>query len=179
MNCVLKSWTDYETELRGYLLRQLGDASLVDDLLQEVFTRAVAHGSGFCQLQNPRAWLFTVARNQLADVFRRHQGFVELEDISEPEETLDAVAGLSACLPRALQDLPEADREVITCCDLEGMSQVDYARAKNLSLPGAKSRIQRARKRLKQRLYNNCQVQFDDSGKICCFAPRQKKTAKS
>ncbi|MGC1518341.1 MAG: RNA polymerase subunit sigma-70, partial [Azonexus sp.] len=45
-----------------------------------------------------------------------------------------------------------------------------------ISLPGAKSRIQRARKRLRNRLVKACQVTFDDQGEVCCFVPRPPLT---
>ena len=61
----------------------------------------------------------------------------------------------------------------ITRCDLEGMKQEDYARLKGLTLPGAKSRVQRARKRLREHLSDACQVKFDAAGNVCCFVPRQ------
>ncbi|MDO9164688.1 MAG: hypothetical protein Q7U13_01140 [Rhodoferax sp.] len=44
------------------------------------------------------------------------------------------------------------------------MNQADFALAKGLNLSAAKSRIQRARLRLKQRMTQVCQVQMDDAG---------------
>ncbi len=72
---------------------------------------------------------------------------------------------------RALELSPE-DREAIVLCDLEGVPQEEYARRKGLSLPGAKSRIQRARKRLRERLSQACQVRFDAAGHVSDFVPR-------
>ena len=45
-------------------------------------------------------------------------------------------------------------------------------RLKGLSLPGAKSRVQRARQRLRERLASACQVRLDVEGQVCCFVPR-------
>jgi len=73
---------------------------------------------------------------------------------------------------RVLSELAPEDREAITLCDIEGMSQKDYAARLGLTLPGAKSRVQRARARLKLRLTVACQVTFDASGEVCCFVPR-------
>jgi len=52
------------------------------------------------------------------------------------------------------------------------MSQAEYAERLGISLPGAKSRVQRARQRLKAQLASACQVSFDEQGKVCCFKPR-------
>lgn len=174
MNCVLTAWADHEAELRRYLRNRLQDSSVAEDLLQDTFLKALAAGNHFCTLKNSRAWLFRVARNRLIDYHRSHR----------PHETLDqdlphtaaaespVVDDLSQCLPRALQELSPADSEVITLCDIEGMSQVEYARLKGLSPAGAKSRIQRARRRLKSHLKTACQVRYDENGSVCCFTPR-------
>jgi RNA polymerase sigma-70 factor (ECF subfamily) len=50
-----------------------------------------------------------------------------------------------------LAELSAEDRETLTLFDLEGLTQEAYAQFKGLSLPGAKSRVQRARKRLRDR----------------------------
>jgi len=179
INCVVAAWTNHEAEIRGYLTRQLGDARLAEDLLQDTFVKAMAAGAKFCSLENPRAWLFRVAKNCLIDHLRRKPDFVEIDDqVADHEKEIAAVVTLSSCLPTALALLSEEDREVISLCDLEGMNQAEYATRKSISVPGAKSRIQRARGKLKTQLNNVCQVQFDESGNICCFSgckPTDKK----
>jgi RNA polymerase sigma-70 factor (ECF subfamily) len=71
-----------------------------------------------------------------------------------------------------LSELSPADREAIILCDLERLPQEEYARRKGLSLPGAKSRVQRARKRLRERLTQVCQVRLDAAGQVSDFVPR-------
>jgi len=68
--------------------------------------------------------------------------------------------------------LSPEDREAITLCDLERLPQEEYARRKGLSLPGAKSRVQRARRRLRVQLTLSCQVSLDTSGQVSDFVPR-------
>ena len=52
------------------------------------------------------------------------------------------------------------------------LTDADYAAAKGLGLSAAKSRLQRARQRLKQRMTEVCQVRLDDSGRVSDFVPR-------
>lgn len=173
MNCVLDAWEKYEQELKGFLVGQLRDEQLADDLLQDTFIKALAEGSRFCELDNVRAWLFRVTRNRLIDHHRRRKATIEVPDFLPavtPED--EPVANLAQCLPRALSELAAEDSEAIRLCDLDGMSQKDYAERLGISLPGAKSRLQRARKRLKRHLNEACQVRYDDTGNVCCFVPR-------
>jgi RNA polymerase sigma-70 factor (ECF subfamily) len=173
MNCLTNAWDKHEAELRGWLRKQTGNAHDAEDLLQDVFLKALRQDAKFCQIATPRAWLFEVARNALTDRFRLKKQQVELpDDLAAEYEDTPAVETLSACLPRALSELSDEDRDVLTQCDLQGITQDDYARQKSITLAAAKSRVQRARKRLRQHLTTACQVRFDEAGKVCCFVPR-------
>lgn len=174
MNCVLNAWQRHEGELRRWLLHRVHDPHETEDLLQDLFLKALRQERVFCNLANPRAWLFEVARNALIDRLRLKKAWVELpDDLEADAEEPAAVDALAVCLPRILAELAEEDREAITLCDLQGLSQAAYARLKGLSLPGAKSRVQRARRRLRERLTEACQVRFDAAGRVCCFVPRK------
>ncbi len=174
MNCLMTAWHHHEAELRAWLRGRLNNPHDVEDLLQDLFLKALRQDKKFCQIENARAWLFEVARNALADRLRLMKEQVELpEDLVHEIDEPIPVDTLAQCLPRALAELAVEDSEAITLCDLEGLSQEDYARMKGLSLPGAKSRVQRARKRLREHLGRVCQVRFDEAGKVCCFVPRK------
>lgn len=177
MSCLMSAWDKHESELRGWLRGRLGSSHDGEDMLQDLFLKAMRQDRKFCEIANARAWLFEVARNAVADRLCLKKDQVELpDDLAAQHEETPAVESLAACLPRALSELSDEDRDAITRCDLEGMSQEDYARLKNLTLPGAKSRVQRARKRLREHLSDACQVKFDVAGKVCCFVPRDAKT---
>jgi RNA polymerase sigma-70 factor (ECF subfamily) len=173
MNCLMTAWHRHEAELRGWLRHRLGSAADAEDLLQDVFLKAMRQGERFCAIVDARAWLYEVARNTLADRLRLARTTVELPaNLSADSEEAAAVDSLAACLPRVLSELSPEDREAITLCDLERLPQEEYARRKGLSLPGAKSRVQRARKRLRARLTQACQVRLDAAGQVSDFVPR-------
>lgn len=173
MHCLTQAWTQCEPELRGWARHRLSSAADVEDLLQDLFLKALRQGERFCSVQNARAWLFEVARNTLADRLRVARTTVELpDDLASPDEESEAVDSLTACLPRVLSELAAEDRDAITLCDLQGMSQADFARAKGLSLSAAKSRVQRARVRMKAQMTTACQVQLDPAGHVQDFVPR-------
>ena len=174
MNCLMNAWDAHEAELRGWLLSRLGSPQDAEDMLQDLFLKALRQDKKFCEINNARAWLFEVARNALADSLRLKKDQVALpENLAIDDSETAAVKTLAACLPRVLSELVEEDRDAITRCDLGGMTQEDYARLKGLSLPGAKSRVQRARKRLREHLGDACQVRYDATGNVCCFVPRK------
>ena len=172
MNCVTRAWSLHEVELRRFLLSRVRDAPLAEDLLQDVFVKALSAGPRFCALDNPRAWLFRVTTNRLIDFQRRHKEYQAIVDEQPAKSDRAApLSSLSGCLPAALNNLSATDREIIERCDLEGLTQIEYAAQKGITLAGAKSRIQRARKRLKNALQIACRIELDEQGNVCCFDP--------
>ncbi len=173
MNCLTTAWTAHAAELHHWLRHRTHDDALADDLLQDLFLRALRQGQHFCDLRNARAWLFEVARNLLADHFRLAHTSVELpHDLQAQNEDVATVDQLTGCLPRVLSELSVEDRDAITLCDLQGLPQADYARLRSLTLSAAKSRVQRARVRLRQRMSQACQVQLGTNGEVADFVPR-------
>ena len=173
--CLQRAWSAHRAELLNFLRHRLQHTADAEDVLQEVFVKAVGQGQQFCTLSSPRAWLFHVARNLLADHYRQGKAELTLDEIPEPVQALSEpapVEALSQCLPRVLSELSAADRLVLTFCDLEGHSQPALASHLGISLPAAKSRLQRARQRLRAQLVTACQVRFDEHGEVCCFTPR-------
>jgi RNA polymerase sigma-70 factor (ECF subfamily) len=173
MNCLTTAWSQHQHELRNWSRHKLRNLADVDDFLQDLFLKVLRQGDRFCSVQNARAWLFEVARNALADRLRVARDMVELpEDLEAPVEETEAVDALTACLPRVLSELSAEDREAITLCDLQGMPQAEFAKLKGLGLSAAKSRVQRARQRLREQMTKACGVQIDQTGHVADFVPR-------
>lgn len=171
--CLDRAWHANEKELRAFLAHRLGERHAAEDVLQDVFVKAIRQGSDFCQLDNSRAWLFQVARNALVDHLRLKKDHTELpDDIPAPEAHTEPVDALTGCLGRVLQELPEADGDIIRECDLNGVKQQTYADANGMSLSAAKSRLLRARQRMRELMTENCQVRFDDDGHVESHTPR-------
>lgn len=170
--CVLGAWRAHEDELRGFLVKRLQDPDAAEDLLQESFLRALREGEGFCRLDDPRAWLFRVARNAAVDRERRQRPTEPVtEDIAETEPTSAPIDALEHCMRRNLTELAEPDRRIIEACDLGGMRQAEFAAEAGIGLNAAKSRLFRARRRLRERLVKHCRVGFDEAGRVCCHRP--------
>ena len=176
-SCVLNSWREHEAELRGYLLHRVGDPNLADDLVQEVFLKAMRYGHGFCVLDNPRAWLFQVARNTLVDKLRLDKNAVPLpDDLVEEIHEIEPVDALTECLLLILAELSSDDSDILMQCDLNGVKLRVYADSHRLTLSAAKSRLLRARQRMRYDLIRKCGVQFDDAGNVCCHEATSKRS---
>jgi RNA polymerase sigma-70 factor (ECF subfamily) len=182
MDCVTRAWHQHLDELRGFLTKRLADQSRVDEILQSVFERVLLKREAFCRLDNPRAWLFTVTRHALVDLWRRERQAEPLPaDLAASESEAEPLAALAPCVSRVWGELSQDEQAILHLVDLEGVSQNELAERLGLSPTGARSRVQRARKRLSQILVQRCQVQFDAQGRVtnhtpCCNPGEQRES---
>jgi RNA polymerase sigma factor (sigma-70 family) len=70
--CLLEAWSAHEAEMLRYLRHHLRQPGEAEDLLHDLFLKAVRQRERFCAVGNPRAWLFAVARNLVIDHARAH-----------------------------------------------------------------------------------------------------------
>jgi len=172
-----KIWALFSDRLRGFIAKRVRDQADVEDILQEVFAKIHAGLGGLKETEKLEAWLFQVARRAILDHFRSRAG--KLRSAALPEDVAEAPAEatismeVASWLDPMMALLPVEDREVLQRSDLEGLSQKDLAERLGLSVTGAKSRVQRARKRLKAALLDCCHVEMDRRGNAIDYTRRR------
>jgi RNA polymerase sigma factor (sigma-70 family) len=127
-----------EPRLRNFIRKRVLDTSDAEDVLQDVFYELISAYRMMKPVEQVTAWMFRVARNRITDLFRRRKA-VSLnqpasadEDATTLEDLLpSADAGPDAVFARgvllealedALEDLPEAQREVFVAHEVLGQS---------------------------------------------------------
>jgi RNA polymerase sigma-70 factor (ECF subfamily) len=164
--------TAWDRALRAYVGRRVRDPHAADDVVQETWLRVHRGLSSLRDGDRIAPWLFRVARSAVVDHLRRRPARAEpLEPSavaarSEGEDggDEDAAAFLAACLPGLIEGLRPEDQEVLTAVDAQGRSQASYAREHGLTAVAVRSRTQRARRRLRERLEACCRVLTDRRG---------------
>ena len=178
-------WERFATPLRAYFARRLGRGAQVDadDLLQECFLRVF---SGLPTLRDDQrfdAWIHRVARNVWVDHLRR-RGAPEASEVSEPgggreEPTVEAEdesfdQEVSRWLAGAIDALDPIYADVLRRSELEGVPHKDIARDVGLSVSAIKSRVQRGRDQIRERLQACCSFEFDRYGGIVDYRERRR-----
>jgi RNA polymerase sigma-70 factor (ECF subfamily) len=143
-----------------------GNSEDADDLVQDTYARAHAAFSQFAPGTNLRAWLFRILRNLFIDGRRRERsnpvrGRLDDDDhadgvaASEPLRGDDELERLRVIVAEdiesALQTL-SVDARTIILLDLEGFTETELANVLGCSLGTVKSRLFRARAKLRERL---------------------------
>ena len=90
-----------------------------------------------------------------------------------PEELPDddIVSELFPAVRVMVNSLAPQDRQALILTEYQGLTQKERSERVGISLSGAKSRVQRARQRLKQQLLVCCHFELDPRGHILNYAP--------
>lgn len=175
-----KLWTEFAAPLRAFVARRAPSGTEPDDVLQEVFVRIQEQLPNLRDAERLDAWIFQIARNVLADLFRSRgrQEALAARSANEPAGAPDddertATAALAACLTSMILKLEEPYREAIMLTELCGMSQVEAAGHVGISISGMKSRVQRGREQLKKLIGGSCRVELDVRGGVIECDPRR------
>jgi len=167
-------WLEHRSRLRGYIAKRVRDRDAVDDILQEVFLKVNASLHGVKSHVSISAWLYRIAANAIADHYRAQKPWEELPDeVAAPEPEQDFIAELATCLQPFIAELPESYRAALLLSEIEGLPQREVAELLNISLSGAKSRVQRGREKLRQRLFDCCDIETGRGG-IVGYEPRDR-----
>ncbi|MFC4061696.1 sigma-70 family RNA polymerase sigma factor [Planomonospora corallina] len=166
------------SRLVAFVAARIDRPADAEDIVQEVLMRISRTAAGPRETGRLEAWVYQITRNAITDhhraVARAGQAQARTAfDRSLIGETAGpgALSALAGCLAPMLERLAERDRQAITLVDYEGLTQAEAARRLGLSVPGMKSRIQRARARLRTLLLACCQVAVDARGQVSEVRP--------
>jgi RNA polymerase sigma-70 factor, ECF subfamily len=169
-------WEEFGGTLKRFIARRVRNEHDAEDLLQEVFLRAHIAFYKVKDKGRARPWLYRIAANVVADHYRNKRVAIPPVAPHEPAEDAADLENLNGeilpCLVSAIGELPDGYRSALTLADLEGRRQKEVADELGLSLSGAKSRIQRARRKLKAALLSCCHFELDRLGNVLGYRPK-------
>lgn len=150
-------------------LKMLNNPQDAEDILQETFIKAYRHIGNFDGRSNVSTWLYRIATNEALMSIRRKRPETISFDVpsvydTEPQEPLQIVDW--CCLPEdefltsegrarlddAANRLPTSLRVVFVLRDIEGLSTRETAEVLEISEMAVKTRLSRARLRLREDL---------------------------
>jgi RNA polymerase sigma-70 factor (ECF subfamily) len=169
MNNTEQIWKEYYYRLLNFIKSRVRDASSADDILQEVFARVHSRIDTLREDSKIQSWIYQITRNAIIDHYRAQKITQELpESLSnaEMDQGDNTPYEIAGWLLPMIQKMPEHYRQAIMLSEIEGLTQKEVAGRLGISLPGAKSRIQRARSMVKKMLLDCCRFEFDRRGTV-------------
>jgi len=168
-------WREYHARLTGFVARRVRDPGTAQDIVQDVFLKTQEKLGDLRSRERLGGWLFRIARNAIVDHYRARRPEEELPaELAAPSDDDDEQArrDIGACLIPMVESLPTAYREAVVLSELAGRPQKEIARRLGLSLSGAKSRVQRGRALLKEKLLACCRIERDGRGRAIDYEVR-------
>lgn len=138
----------------AYALRRVGDREDAADVLAETFLVAWRRRGEVPADAGARLWLYAVARRVVANLDRTERRRTRLgrrlaETLRTELATHPAPAGEAAAVLRAMAELSDEDRELLLLVSWEELAPGEAAKVLGISSLAARSRLHRARRRLR------------------------------
>jgi len=169
-----KVWEEFSGGLKQFILKRIPDETQAEDVLQDVFLKIHTRIDSLRDQERLPAWVYQIARNTIYDFYRTRQVALLPQDMTYlPDDPFeDVVAELAPCVKHMVESLPTDYRDALILTEYEGLSQKELSEKLGLSFSGAKSRVQRARGKIRQMLLDCCHFEFDHAGRIIDYQPR-------
>jgi len=159
----------YEKQVYNITYRYTGNRDDAFDLSQEAFLKAYRGIKNFRQESTFKTWVYHIASNVCRDYLRKGKKYIEVsidesvrgEDGDMEKQFADSNKGpdevyeskeLSEFIQSIIDDLQQEYKEVIVLREIQQLSYEEIAKVLNCSLGTIKSRLNRARKILKEKI---------------------------
>ncbi|MDP6491279.1 MAG: sigma-70 family RNA polymerase sigma factor [Kiritimatiellia bacterium] len=165
----------YRRPLFGFILNMTEGHGDADEIFQETWFRAIRKFDSYRQ-KNFMGWLVRIARNLVIDRYRRKRPTVSLDMARDDEGTpaiqlVDSAPGPTDnavteddmnAVKRAVDTLPEEQKEVFVMRMQTGLSFKEIAKAQGVSINTALARMQYALSKLRPLLQNEYDAMRDE-----------------
>ena len=156
----------YNGRLYNFIYRFVGERETAEDIVQETFLRAFRKRTEYRAIANFSTWLFTIAGNLAKSELRRRKRWrmfslerdeetdtgMELPDESARPAKVAESSLADVQIQQAIASLPDNYKQLILLRDVQGMSYQEISEIVDCPVGTVKSRVNRARLKLQQKL---------------------------
>ncbi len=160
-------WDQFSGQLMGYIQKHVPHAEDAREILQEVFVKIHTRKATLKEEHKLAAWIFKMTKNTIIDFYRKSKNRHKYQLLSTGADIFqDPYQPMIPCLKPFLLHLDQADQELIQRVDLNGESQKAIAEELGIPYSTLKTKVQNARKKLKQHFLDCCAIEMDASGRL-------------
>lgn len=163
-------WEEFSIPLKKFISKRIIKQQDTEDILQEVFLKINNNIGSLKDKQKLQAWIYTITRNTIIDFYRKVDSKMEIELTEDliviTDEDSSMNEEISGCLKPMINNLPEKYKQAIILTEYKNITQKQLSLQLGISVSGAKSRVQRGRKLLKDMILECCSLEFDKNGNV-------------
>lgn len=158
-------WNEFSKSLKHFILSRVKESEVADDLIQEIFIKIHLNIHTIKKQESIKSWVFTIANNVVMDYFKKNSK-TPVSTTEMPTIEADTFEEHSAkdCIIPLIKNLPSTYKEAMLLSEIKGLKQTEIAKVLNISISGAKSKIQRGRKLLQQGFIDCCNYKLNEAG---------------
>jgi len=170
-------YDNFQPRILRYLTRLVGK-NAAEDLTQHVFLKVSQALKTFRGESKLSTWIYRIATNAALDKlrspsFQRIAQEKALDDSIAISQTVNVETSLirkemNECIRSFVENLPTNYRTVIVLSELEGLKNTEIAEILCITLGTVKTRLHRARKKLKKELETHCNFYRDERNELAC-----------
>lgn len=156
-------WESMRPRVIGRLKGQGWSEADAEDLFGAALVKAMEHSSRLEDLEAAEAWFWSLATRLAIDERRKsarrplgnQKGEIDLDSLVAPESE-EGDESVCSCSVNLLEDLPQSAREILKSVDYHGEAVQDFAHRSAITPNSASVRLYRARRALRERLFEVC-----------------------
>jgi RNA polymerase sigma-70 factor, ECF subfamily len=170
---VALNWNNVQNELKGFVFKRVKDKALTEDIVHDVFLKVQGKIQQLKDTDKVFGWIYQITRNTIVDHYRKESKLLnpgEIDWESNPPNFNECVSGVIAEL---IPTLPDKYRIPLEMTEIQNMSQLDVAEKLNLTYSAAKTRVQRARQMLRDKIDEVLIVKTDGYGNVILCKDRK------
>lgn len=158
-----------------FLLYKTGDSDTAEDLTQETLVKVYQKLSSYKGTGSFSQWTLAIAKNTFYDWLRQTKNAAE--PISKYETVIPGARSteklfmqkhMSTCLLKQVANIGKKESVLLKAKFIEGLSLQEIAEQLSTSPNAVKTALARAKKKLKERLVQECDFYYDKENKLCC-----------
>lgn len=146
-----------------YTNKRINNFEEAEDLVQTTLMKVFIKNTHFCCDSSMKNYTFKALNNALIDYYRKNK------QIKDENYDIEKVSTWCWCYTERLEDnlfwfldlLSESDKHILTFVDIEWWKVKNYSELNSITLETAKSRLKRARLKMKSKLNNCCNIELD------------------
>ncbi|MFH6767482.1 sigma-70 family RNA polymerase sigma factor [Gaetbulibacter aquiaggeris] len=159
-------WLDYKNGLKYYIFKKVKNEEIANDLSHEVLMKVYNSCCSSVNIKNVRSWMFQIAHNTTIDYLKKQNKFTDNVPEDYDNDEYDVYQEANEIVKPLMQLLPEKYAIPLQLSEIEELKQKEVAQKLNLSLTATKSRIQRARNLLKEKIIECGNLEKDEKGNL-------------
>lgn len=168
---LLETWEELNKHLLFFIKKRIKTKEDAEDILQDVYIKLHKNIDTLTDEKKLVSWIYQITRNTINDCYKRCYRIkkVEFEEYhieltQEEEENLNDEILIS--MKKIIEELPEDSKELIKLYEFEDMSHKEISKKLEIKENTSKSRLKRAKEKLKNQLDECCVFQIDKFGNI-------------